>query len=248
MNQTIFWLATEKIERFRCLYPEAVLQNQFIDLKQQNLNQKRRLAILSVAGFHYLGPTTRKELAEIVELNESLIEQTLIKLEATGFILRGQFREVNLTELEWCERRLLARIHSLTLGLLRKEIEPVTAPQFINWLLDWQHLSKGSQLRGERGLLEVIKQLQGYEIPANAWEKQVFAKRIIDYNKDWLDHLCLTGVIGWGRFSLHPAMAVSLDDDNESPSKRITPTSISPITFFVREDSAWMAGLKANQI
>ncbi|MBA2652996.1 MAG: DEAD/DEAH box helicase [Tatlockia sp.] len=246
IDEKIFWLATEKKENFSCLYPEAVFLDQFIDLKQEKPEPEEALTDLIRGWLTYLGPTTKKELAEIIELNEPLIEQTLIKLEATGFILRGQFRTPSSTELEWCERRLLARIHSLTLGILRKEIEPVTAPQFITWLLSWQHLSPGSQLRGERGLLEVIKQLQGFEIPANAWEKQVFAKRIIDYNKDWLDHLCLTGVIGWGRFSPHPAMAVSLDEEHESLAKRIIPTSVSPITFFVREDSAWMAGLKPS--
>jgi ATP-dependent Lhr-like helicase len=87
--------------------------------------------------------------------------------------LRGHFRTVYKTQLEWCERRLLARIHRLTLGKLRKEIEPVTASQFVRWLLKWQHAEPGTQLKGEQGLLEVIKQLQGFELPANAWERDI---------------------------------------------------------------------------
>lgn len=187
----------------------------------------------------YLGPVTKDELVEILRLDASEVEKTLLKLESTGLILRGHFRATN--QLEWCDRRLLARIHALTLGILRREIEPVTATQFMNWLFTWQHLAPGSQLRGEHGLLEVIKQLQGFEIPANAWEKLIFAKRIKDYDKDWLDHLCFTGVIGWGRVSPHPAMSVTLDE--EAQFKRILPTSVTPITFFVREDAAWMAGI-----
>jgi ATP-dependent Lhr-like helicase len=248
LNNKMFWLATEKKETFQSLYPEAVFHNKFIELKQPKPEPEDALVDLIRGWLHYLGPVNKHELADILELKESLIEQTLFKLEVTGLILRGNFRAIDSKELEWCERRLLARIHALTLGILRKEIEPVNAEQFINWLLDWQHLSPGSQLRGERGLLEVIQQLQGYEIPANAWEKQIFAKRVIDYNKDWLDYLCFRGVIGWGRLSPHPAIAALADETEEGkgskPYKRIIPNSVSPITFFIRAESAWMAGIK----
>ncbi len=169
------------------------------------------------------------------------IETALLKFESTGLILRGHFTSPTTQQLEWCERRLLARIHALTLGILRKEIEPATAGQFINWLLAWQHLAPNTQLSGEQGLLEVISQLQGYEIPANAWEKLIFAKRVKEYHNDWLDHLCLTGVIGWGRLSPHPAMG--LTEGEETQSKRIVPTSVTPITFFVRAEAEWLAGL-----
>ncbi|CDZ78552.1 putative DEAD-box ATP-dependent RNA helicase [Legionella massiliensis] len=239
-----FWLATEKFATFRCLYPAAVFHNQFLDLGRQAPEHAEALTEAIRGWLQYLGPTSQPELAAILQLSHSDIEQTLLQLEATGLVLRGHFRTMDKEQLEWCERRLLARIHALTLGILRKEIEPVTAVQFVNWLLNWQHLSPGSQVRGERGLLEVIKQLQGFEIPANAWEKQVFAKRVIDYDKDWLDRLCFTGVIGWGRLSPHPVILANNEDQENTPAKRITPTSISPITFFVREDSAWMAGMQ----
>src|SRR5207253_7510470 len=106
------------------------------------------------------------------------------KLGSTGSILRGSFTHEYPDETEWCERRLLARIHRLTLGALRKQIEPVTAAQFMRWLLNWQHVSPGSQTTGERGLLEVLKQLQGFEIPANAWERQILARRVNKYGPD----------------------------------------------------------------
>ena len=108
-------------------------------------------------------------------------------------------------ETEWCERRLLARIHRLTVGMLRKQIEPITAAAFMRWLLRWQHVAPGSQVIGERGTLEVLRQLQGFEIPANAWERQILSRRIADYDPKWLDQLCMTGAVGWGRLSPHPA-------------------------------------------
>ena len=83
----------------------------------------------------------------------------------------------------------------------------------MQWLLQWQHVAPGTQVSGERGTLEVLRQLQGFEIPANAWERQVLARRIVDYDPKWLDQLCLTGAVGWGRLSPHPA---TLDYANAS--------------------------------
>ena len=138
--------------------------------------------------------------------------------------------------LEWCERRLLARIHRLTLGSLRRQIEPITAATFMRWLFRWQHVAPGSQLRGERGTLEAIKQLQGFEVAASAWERQVLSQRITDYNPADLDQLCMTGAVGWGRLSPHPAML----QEPSTGMRRVVPTSVAPITFFVREEAEWM--------
>jgi ATP-dependent Lhr-like helicase len=142
---------------------------------------------------------------------------------------------------EWCDRRLLARIHRLTVATLRKQIEPVMPAQFMRWLLRWQHVASGSQVQGERATLEVLRQLQGFEVPANAWERQVLARRIADYDPKWLDQLCLTGAVGWGRLSPHPATIESSNGNGEKSSRRrVIPTSVAPITFFVREDADWM--------
>ncbi len=161
-------------------------------------------------------------------------------MEAAGSILRGNFTGAAKGNephtAEWCDRRLLARIHHLTVATLRKQVEPVTAAQFMRWLLRWQHVAPQSQLSGERGLLEAVRQLQGFEIPANAWEKQVLSSRMNKYDPAELDQLCLTGAVGWGRLSPHPA---TLEDSGEG-RRRVVPTSVAPITFFVREDSDWM--------
>ena len=168
-------------------------------------------------------------------------------MEASGAILRGKFSAKASRagapaphETEWCERRLLARIHRLTVATLRKQIEPVTAAQFMRWLLRWQHAAPGSQMgtgsQGERATLEVLRQLQGFEIPANAWERHVLSRRIVEYDPAWLDQLCLTGAVGWGRLSPHPATL----EDSAAGKRRVIPTSVAPITFFVREEADWM--------
>jgi ATP-dependent Lhr-like helicase len=137
---------------------------------------------------------------------------------------------------------LLARIHRLTVATLRKQIEPVTAAQFMNWLLRWQHIAPGTQVRGEHGTLEVLRQLQGFEIPASAWERFILARRITGYDPAHLDQLCLAGAVGWGRLSPHPA---TIDSGGEGEPglerrRRVIPTRVAPIAFFVREDADWM--------
>jgi ATP-dependent Lhr-like helicase len=204
------------------------------------------------------GPISASQLVALLNVSEPDVTGALLRMEASGTILRGKFTSGQPAaggstnppiEVEWCERRLLARIHRLTVATLRKQIKPVTAAQFMQWLLQWQHLSPGTQVAGERGTLEVLRQLQGFEIPANAWERQVLARRVADYDPKWLDQLCLTGAVGWGRLSPHPAMLESSApvgdggaEGNPAPrQRRVIPTSVAPITFFVREDADWMA-------
>jgi ATP-dependent helicase Lhr and Lhr-like helicase len=182
-------------------------------------------------------------LGEVLGLRAEVFANALLRLEANGAVLRGQFTEAaqqrgstGQQETEWCERRLLARIHRLTLGQLRKQIQPVTPAQFMRWLLRWQHVAPGTQVAGERGLLEVLGQLQGYEAPANAWERQILQRRVNGYTPEILDQLCLTGAVGWGRLSPHPATLAAVP----VPGRRVIPTSVAPIAFFVREEADWM--------
>ena len=134
---------------------------------------------------------------------------------------------------------MLARIHRLTLGRLRREIEPVNARDFMRFLYHWQHVKPGTQLHGPDGALHVIKQLQGYEISAAAWEGEVLRRRIGKYSPELLDQLCISGEVVWGRLSPHPAF-----DDHErgrnGSARRVRPTRSAPIALFLREDAGWL--------
>lgn len=227
----IFWLAAEKVKQFKTLYPHAVLQQQTKEIAEVACDYDQAVLNLLSGWLHYLGPITSHELTNLFAIQEDQLDIAFLKLESTGMILRGSFRTLFRSPIEWCERRLLARIHRLTLDKLRKEIAPITAEQYADWLLVWQHQKDGTQLHDEAGLLEVINQMQGYELPANAWESQIFAKRIVNYDRSMLDNLCLRGLVGWGR--LAPIAEAKA-------GKRIRPTSISPITFFNRDNLNWV--------
>lgn len=241
-----YYVAAERRLTFEAMHSAALWDREPVRVAGETPLRSDAIFTTVTGWMQHLGPTTASELTHLLALPTSEIEQALLRGEASGSILRGHYRSENAlqdNETEWCERRLLARIHRLTVGRLRREIEPVTPAQFMNWLFAWQHVAAGTQQHGARGLLQVLDQLQGCELPANAWEVQVLARRLSDYAPATLDDLCLTGVIGWGRLSPHPAVGASAD----SARRRVVPTSVAPITFFVREKSAWMAALAAPE-
>ncbi len=193
-----------------------------------------------------IGPTTAAELAERLHLSLDDVNGAMVRLEASGQLLRGSFRPSSphashLTPhgIEWCHRRLLARIHRLTIGRLRKEVEPVTAAEFMQFLFHWQHVSPGSRLHGEAGLMDIVAQLAGFEAAASAWEPHVLRTRLAKYEPEWLDRLCLSGAVSWGRLSPHPRLAHVGDLER----RRITPTSVAPISLFPREESEGLRGV-----
>jgi ATP-dependent helicase Lhr and Lhr-like helicase len=262
-GERIYWVAAERAKTFSILFPQAQFARELADVKANAPTRDDALLTLATGWMSHLGPATASQLGQTLGISSSEISNALLRMEASGTVLRGNFSgaaaELRSSgqpgaavptkdlEIEWCERRLLARIHRLTVATLRKQIEPVTAAQFMQWLLRWQHVAAGTQVSGERGTLEVLRQLQGFEIPANAWERQVLARRIVDYDPKWLDQLCLTGAVGWGRLSPHPATLdsnVSRGTEAEAGvptrQRRVIPTSVAPITFFVREDADWM--------
>ncbi len=235
-NNRRYWVAAERAKTFSTLFPGAEFETSLANIESAIPSPEDALLSVVTGWMSHIGPTAATQLGDLLGLPASEIDKALLRLEATGSILRGKFTDPAAQETEWCDRRLLARIHRLTLGTLRKQIEPVTAAQFMRWLLRWQHVAPGTQVLGERGTLEVLRQLQGFEVPANAWERQILARRIADYDPKILDQMCLTGAVGWGRLSPHPATL----DDTAQGKRRVIPTSVAPITFFVREESDWM--------
>ena len=232
-----YLVASERAKDFALIFPEASFETSPPELPSNIASADDAVLAMVTGWMMHTGPITGTALSYWLGLAPANVERALLRMESSGSILRGNFTgQVAGDDVEWCDRRLLARIHHLTVATLRKQVEPVTAAQFMRWLLRWQHLAPQSQLSGERGLLQVLRQLQGFEIPANAWEKQVLARRVNEYDPAALDQLCLTGAVGWGRLSPHPA---TLEDSTEG-RRRVIPTSVAPITFFVREESDWM--------
>jgi ATP-dependent helicase Lhr and Lhr-like helicase len=183
-----------------------------------------------------VGPVTVPALAARVGLAPARVEAALARLESEGVVLRGNFLPGVPWSPEaphWCERSVLARVHRLTLGRLRREIEPSSAADFIRFLARWQHVAPGTRLHGARGLAEVVGQLEGFHAAAGAWEREILAARVADYERGLLDELCLAGEVAWGRLAVVPTA-------EEAPRRRNAPTRNAPVTLALREDLAWL--------
>ena len=187
------------------------------------------LADLVASRLEVLGPVTETSFPRTRQSSQGDIMGALLALEGQGRVLRGRFTP-GAPEVEWCDRRLLARIHRYTLSRLRAEIEPTTAADFMRFLAHWQHVAGEDQVRGPEGLAAVVEQLEGFELAATAWEHDVLPSRVADYGGELIDRLCYSGRVAWGRLT---------------PGTK-APLKTSPIALLLREHASHVIPAKAG--
>jgi ATP-dependent Lhr-like helicase len=240
LNGISCWIATERLPHVAALWP---IQLDVTELVTKEVSIQR-----CVQGWLQIaGPITADNLARILNLDSATIFQSFLAMEMQGLLMRGAFEYPATTEdyeIEWCERRILQRIHRRSVATLRKQIEPVTPAVYMRWLLQWQHLVPQAQLSGEEGVFEALRQLEGFEAPAIEWERTLLPARVANYDPRWLDALCLSGAVGWGRISPHPAWSSA---DEAVRPRRVIPTNAAPITFYIRETADWLPHALAQQ-
>jgi ATP-dependent Lhr-like helicase len=224
-----FWVSVERFDELHAVVPRSTVPK-IPERLRKSWTRENAARELIRGRTDVLGPVTARGLADSLGLLDTeLIGGALLALENEGKLLRGRFT-ARVAQLEWCDRRLLARIHRYTLNRLRAEIEPVSAADFMRFLLHWQHTAGETQVKGIEGLVAVIEQLDGYEVPAGAWEHEVLAARVQDYEPDFIDRLCLSGRVAWGRLS-------------PSNGSGKAPLRSSPIALMLREHAGlWRAG------
>jgi ATP-dependent Lhr-like helicase len=252
------WVAAERISEAALLWPECMARETGADAADEADSREKSIMELVQGWLQLLGPTTSAQLSEIVQLDAALIYQAMLKMEMQGLAMRGAFEhpaaaEDQPYEIEWCERRVLHRIHRLTIRSLRQRTEPVSATVFMRWLLQWHGVIPSQDdarvLTGEEAVLRAIEQLEGFEAPAAEWERSLLPARVPNYDPRWLDNLCLAGVVGWGRVSPHPAWQKAATESGNPAPRRVIPTSAAPITFFLRESAEWLyASLASKRI
>ena len=222
------WVCAEHLPMLKTIYPDADLDPQLSapeSAQKQNWERSNAIREGLRGRMEVSGPVTAARLQDILSLSSSEIEAGLLGLESEGFVLRGKFQP-GTTEQEWCDRRLLARIHRLTIDRLRAEIQPVPVQDFYRFLFVWQRVDVDHRVEGPDGLQSVLEQLDGCELPLAAWEAAVLAARVADYDPESLDRLCFSGRVGWGRLSAP-----------QNPTARtIAPLRSSPIALYQREN------------
>lgn len=194
------WVAAERLPLFQAVFGALQMQPAVAapPESQRPWTGEDALVELVRGRLQGLGPTRVGELAGELGLPAPRLEQAMLALEGEGFVLRGRYTP-GATDTEWCERRLLARIHSDTMQRLRRAVQPVSATQFIRFLLRWQHVLPAERLFGEASLQRVLEQLEGFPAPAAIWERELLPARIVNYDPAMLDSLCLSGRITWAR-------------------------------------------------
>jgi ATP-dependent Lhr-like helicase len=237
----ILWTATERWPLVRAVWPEAQIKPEVSVPAGVRCDWPRDEAIAHLVRgrIECAGPTTAAALAQGLGLSESEVEIALIALELQGSVLRGRF--TGQADVEWCDRRLLARIHRLTLEGLRRQIAPVPPEQFVRALVRHQHLHALTKRRGQAGLLTLVEQLEGFEAPVAHWERYLFPTRLEAYNPGWLDGLTFFGQAAWGRLrplTPTPTKDASAVAGNGRPMKALTRST--PITLMVRDHVAWL--------
>ncbi len=222
-----FWVCAERLPMLQTIYPQAVFDPQIIapeTAQKQPWERSNAIRELLRGRMEVSGPMMVADLENILGLPRSEIDAGLLGLESEGFVLRGKFHP-NATKQEWCDRRLLARIHRLTIDRLRAEIQPVSIQDFYRFLIAWQRVDVDRRVEGPEGLQSVLEQLDGCELPLAAWESAVLSARVRDYDPEWLDRLCFSGRVGWARLS----------SPQHTNARAAAPLRTSPIALYQRE-------------
>ena len=243
------WLAAQHAAVVSSAYPDAVLEGRVSLLPPANrpgadyIEPENAILHLVRGWAECSGPFTAIEMAGLLCLSASDVNTAVLGLENEGLVLRGSFRP-GVDEEEFCDRRILARIHRATVGRLRREIEPVPQSSFIRFLFQWQHAAAGWQTAGEGGLLDVIEKLQGFETAAAAWEPELLPRRVSDYGPELLDRLCTGGEVVWGRLSKANNAASGVG----SGSRAAPLTRNSSITLSLRESLDWLLDIDPESV
>jgi len=239
-GEATLWIAAERLPQFLSLWSEAKLEPAITapaEYSEREWSPEEALVDILRGRLEGLGPTTADALAAPLGFGPQDIAAGLTALEAEGFALRGRFTGTAAAE-EWCERRLLARIHRYTVGRLRAEIQPVAAVEFLRFLLGWQRVAPGTRMEGPDAVEILVRQLEGFEAPAGAWETEILPARLGGYEPSWLDDQCLAGRIAWARLrprSVRP----------NGSERSAAPVRSTPITLLARRHTPLWASLSA---
>ncbi len=235
------WITAERLPQFQALWPNAKLDPPITAPAahaRRDWPHDEALVDILRGRLEGQGPITRDALSAPLGLDPAEIATALAALEAEGFALRGRFTPGAVAD-EWCERRLLGRIHHYTVKRLRAEIEPVAARDFLRFLPLWQRVTAEARMAGPDAVDTIVAQLEGFEAPAGAWETEILPARLAGYEPDWLDDRCLAGRIAWAR--LRPR-----NGRGNGSEGRAAPVRTTPITLLARPHAPLWASLSGK--
>ncbi|MBV9695661.1 MAG: ATP-dependent DNA helicase, partial [Gammaproteobacteria bacterium] len=225
---TALWVTAERLPLFHAPFPGAACEPPVTTPPSHARELAPEAALVEIVRgrLEGSGPVTVGALAALLGVAAARIEAALAVLQAEGFAMRGAFSPGAPAGGEWCERRLLARIHRYTVKRLRAEIEPIEARDFLRFLFEWQRVTPALRMEGPDAVGAILQQLEGFEAPASAWETEILPARISEYEPAWLDEQCLAGRFVWSR--LAPRRA--------DPERGAAPVRATPIVLLGRRN------------
>ena len=232
-----FIVAAERLHEFLAVFPSPALSPAIEPTSGDQPASDEALREIVRSRLELLGPVTADELAASMGMNGDAVLPALLQLEVEGAVMRGAFTAAGVAE--WCDRRLLARIHRGTRDKRRAEFQPVPPAQFMRFLFRWHQLdtSDGDERReGEGGLVDVLRQLEGHAAPVSAWEEDLLTARINDYTPAMLDKLCAVGRMAWWRPTLRQAQGERAGQAQDERAPRKTgPIRGTPVLLCERD-------------
>jgi len=241
MPSATLWVATERLGQFQAVWPEAQHASDIAPPAEpapRVWSPEEALVEILRGRLEGVGPVTLTALAAPLGLEPEEIAAALVALETEGFALRGRFTP-GTNQDEWCDRRLLARIHHYTVRRLRAEIEPVAARDFLRFLFAWHHLTDETRPEGPDALAATVALLEGFEAPAGAWETELLPARLAGYETSWLDDECLAGRVAWARLT-------SGANGGNGRERVAGPVRTTPITLLARRHLQFWTSLTGS--
>jgi ATP-dependent helicase Lhr and Lhr-like helicase len=239
-GQVQLWVTAERLPLFQALYPGVRAEPAVTTPAAHRREWNAESALIEIVRgrLEGSGPTTAAAIAAVLGLPPARVDTALTALQAEGFAMRGAFTPPGSIPNEWCERRLLARIHRYTVKRLRAEIEPIEPRDFLRFLFEWQRVTPGGRMEGPDAVGAMLAQLEGFEAPASAWETEILPGRISEYEPTWLDEQCLAGRFLWTRLSSR----------RSDPERGAAPVRATPIVLLARRNlRLWSTLTAANE-
>jgi len=147
------------------------------------------------------GPVTLQEVCDRFGLSARTVAKILEDLVEEGSVAKGDFRPERPSP-QFCWQANLETLHRTALKRLKAEIEPLSLVEYADFLLRWQHVHPSARLRGKEGLLQVLRQLEGYGTYPLLWKRDILASRVDGFDARWLRELVEDGTLVFGRFCL----------------------------------------------
>jgi len=249
-GDTRLWIAAERIAWFRQLSADFMFAPDLEvaeKLSSQVPDSPEAVLVELIRGrLECLGPVTSARLAADLGFPGSDIDFALGRLETEGFAFRGHYSPLvpGAAESgeEWCERRLLQRIHRYTIDAHRESIKPVSLQTYMQFLFRLHDIREVSDQPaaftpvGQEALQRILQTLDGISAPAAAWESEILPGRLPGYEPGLLDLLCLSGRVTWGKYLSGSASRAGRD--GMEASRKAGPVKTTPINIIQRENLA----------